>query len=103
MAKVLDFRMFVQRVVVEVHLRIESEQIAGSGHDERIDLHKRRFGGEECVVERGGQLDELVDLLSVEADGESELPRFERTDADARLDIDLRDALGRFGGDRSEE
>src|SRR6185436_12457443 len=98
-AQLLDVGMPIQRVVVEVHLRVERQQIPGRGDDQRVDLEQRRVGGEIRVVERGDDLDELVDLRAVEADAEPELPRLEWHDADARLDVDLDDLLRRLFGD----
>ena len=91
--------MAVQRVVVEVHLRVEREQIARRGDDQRVDFEQRRVGRQVGVVERRHHLDELVHLRAVEADAEPELARFERHDADARLDVDAHDLLRRLLGD----
>ena len=87
-AQFADVGVPVQRVVVEVHLRVERQQIAGGGDDQRVDFDERRVGGEKRLVERRRQLDELVHLRPVEADREPELPRLERHEADARLDVD---------------
>ena len=43
--------MAVERVVVEVHLRVEREQVAVVGDDERVDLDERRVGGDERLVD----------------------------------------------------
>ena len=49
----------VERVVVEVHLRVERQQVAGGGDDERVDLEHRRVGAPEGVVEGVQQLRDL--------------------------------------------
>ena len=69
------------------------------GDDQRVDLHHRRVGGDERVVERGRELDELVHLRAVETDAEAKLPRLEGHEADARIDMDAHDLLGRLRGD----
>src|SRR5688572_32400157 len=46
-----DVVMPVERVVVEVHLRIEREQVAALGDNQRVDLQDRRIGGDERVVQ----------------------------------------------------
>src|SRR5439155_14686578 len=95
-AQILQVRVPVQRVVVEVHLRVERQQIAGLRDDERIDLDERRVGGDERFVQRRREPDELVHLRAVEIDGEPELPRLERDEADARLDVHTDDFLRRL-------
>ena len=91
--------MPVQRVVVEVHFRVEREQVAGPGDDQRVDLDHRGIRLDEGFVQRGGQRDELVDLRSVEPDREPDLTRLERHEADPGLDMHADDLLGRRGGD----
>ncbi len=98
-AELFDVGVLVERVVVEVHLRVEREQVARRRDDERVDLDHRRVGGEKRVVQRRRELDELGDLRAVEANRKANLPCLERHDADAGLDIDLRDLVGRLLGD----
>jgi hypothetical protein len=98
-AQIFDVGVAVQRVVVKIHLRVEREQIARRRDDERVDFQQRRVGRQVGVVERRHDLHELVDLNRVEADAERELARFERHDADARLDVDTHDLFRRLLGD----
>ena len=76
--------MAVERVVVEVHLRVEREQIAVLGDDERVDFDQRRVGRLERVVDGVHQLAGLRDLRPVEAEREGELARLERRSARRR-------------------
>ncbi len=89
----------IQRVVVEVHLRVEREQVAGLGDDERVDLENRRVGRDEGVVERQHHLDALLERIAAQAEREAELLRLERLQADAWIDEDLVDLLGMLFGD----
>ena len=50
-AQLLDVRMAVERVVVEVHLRVERQQAPVFGHDQRIDLDERGVGALERLVD----------------------------------------------------
>ncbi len=87
------------RVVVEVHLRVEREEIAVFRHDQRIDFQQRRIGGDEGVVERRHDFDRLADLRPLEAEREGELARLVRGKAETRVDVFLEDLLGRLLGD----
>ena len=60
----------VQRVVVEVHLRVEREQVAALGDDQRVDLEDRRVGRDEGVVERQHHLDALLERVAGQAERE---------------------------------
>ena len=86
-AQVADVRVPKERVVVEVHLGVEGQEIARGGHDERIDLDQRRVGRDEGLVEGRHQLDGLIHLRSVEANGKSELTRFERHQPNTGFDV----------------
>ena len=77
-AQLLDVGVAEERVVVEVHLRVEREQVAVFGDDQRIDLEQRGVGGDERLVERGHQLRRLADLRPLEPERERQLARLER-------------------------
>ena len=51
-AQRLDFGVAEQRVVVERHLGVERQQVAGPGHDQRVDLDQRRVEFGKGAVER---------------------------------------------------
>src|SRR5438874_6699313 len=85
-AQLLDVWMTIERVVVEGHFRVERNEIARGRDDERVDLEERRVRGEIRHVEGRYHADERIHLCAIEADTESELPRLERHDADARID-----------------
>ncbi len=56
--------MAPQRIVVEIELGIEADDLAVLGDDERVDLQKAHVLGEEGVIEA---LDHLADLLGLVA------------------------------------
>ena len=89
----------IERVVVERHLRVEREQVAGRGDDQRIDFEQRRVGRDERLVERRHHLDGLADLVARQAELKRELPRLERLQPERRIDGRLEDAIGRLFGD----
>ena len=74
----------IQRVVVEVHLGVERQQIAALGDDERVDLEQRRVGRDERLVERQHHLGRLADLRVGEADGKRQLARLVRLQPNRR-------------------
>ena len=86
-AQILEGGVAKERVVVEGDLRVEREQVAARGDDERVDFDHRRVGGDEGVVEGGEHLDALVHLGALEADREGELAGLEGADADRRVDV----------------
>ena len=57
------------RVVVEGHLRVEREQVALLGDDQRVDLDERGVAADERAVERLQQLDRLADLRRLRGRG----------------------------------
>ncbi len=98
-AQLLDVRVAEERVVVDVHLGVERQQVAALGHDERIDLEERRVGRDERVVERTHQLDGLLDGVARQPQRERQLASLEGLQAQGRVDADLEDSLGRLLGD----
>ena len=90
------------RVIVEVDLRIERDDVAVLEDGERVDLQERAILLHEGLVESGHQADELRDrLLAVlhQAEPERELARLVRGEADRGVDEDLEDLLRRVLGD----
>ncbi len=57
-AQRLDVRVAEERVVVEAHLGVERDQLAGAGDDQRVDLDDRGVELAEGAVERGHELDD---------------------------------------------
>ena len=88
-----------ERVVVEVHLRVERQQVAVGGHDQRVDLDHRRVGALERLVEREHQLGGLAGLRGVQAQRKRQLASLERHQAGARADVLLEDAVRRLRRD----
>ena len=88
----------VEGVVVEAHLGVEREHVALRGGHERVDLHHRRVGLHEGLVDRQHQLDRLGHQRRVEADAEGQLPGLERLQAHGGIDVRLPDEVGRLVG-----
>ena len=83
-AHVLDVRVAEEGVVVERHLRVEREQVAFFGHDQRIDLDERGVGFNEGVPHGGHQLPGLRDLRALQTERKGELARLEVAQARRR-------------------
>ena len=66
--------MTVQRVVVEVHLRVERNHTPVAGHHERIDLDEACVEICERLVHCRQQLDGRSDLFAFQAKTEGDLP-----------------------------
>ena len=78
-AQLLEVGMAVERVVVEVHLRVEREQVAVFGDDERVDLESEASVADERVVERRSSASPALPTCApFEAERERELARLER-------------------------
>ena len=93
-AQVAQIGMPIERVVVEDDLRVERQQIAALGQDQRVDLDHRRVGLDERLVDRVEQLHQLVGRARAEAHAERQLARLKRDDARARIDLLAQDLLG---------
>ena len=50
-AKLFDVLVAIERVVVEIHLRVERVDLVVAGYEERIDFGKRRIRVLECLVQ----------------------------------------------------
>src|SRR5690606_36595655 len=99
----------VKRVVIEVHLRIQRDHIAATGHDQRVDFNKARVCIDNGVVKRHDELDRGIDLLAFEAEAEGYPARMERHNAGRRINAyhedffrclfgDFLDVHSAFGG-----
>ncbi len=91
--------MPVQRVVVEVHLRVEREHRARAGEDQRVDLGKRGIGFPERPVQRLQDLARLGRRRGRDADGAGEVVGLVILQSGGRIAVDLVDLLGRARGD----
>ena len=90
--------MSEEGVVVERHLRVEGEQVAFLGDDQRIDLDERGVGFDKGLPHRVHQLPRLRNLGPVETERERELARLEPAQADAGIDELFEDAIRCFFG-----
>jgi hypothetical protein len=88
-----------ERVVVEADLRVECEQVAALGQDERVDLDHRGVGLDERAVERVQQLGQLVGGSRFEPHAEGQSACLEREDARAAVDLGLENLFRMRGCD----
>ena len=98
-AQFLDVLVAEQRVVVEVHLGVERDDVAGAGDHQRVDLDQRGVEIGERLVEGEHELDAGVDLLAFHLQAEGDLAAVERLDAGGRVDRHLEDLLRRLRRD----
>jgi hypothetical protein len=108
-AHLLDVAVAEQRVVVEIDLGIERQDLAGTRHHQRIDLDDRGIEAAERLVHAEHELDRGTDLLALELQAEGEAAGVEPSHAGHRIDrhlenfirglvrdlLDLHAALGR--------
>src|SRR5208282_6526212 len=78
-----------QRIVVERHFGIKSEDPVILGHDKRIDLDHGGIEIAERSVAAKDAGDSAAHLLQSEAQTEGELPRLKSLEANRRLDHNL--------------
>src|SRR5690606_38678222 len=97
-AHVLDILVPEQRVVVEVHLGVERDHVAGAGNDQRVDLDDRGVKAGEGLVHRQHELGRRLDLLALQAEAEGDPAGVMRLHAGGRVDGNLEDLLGVLGG-----
>ena len=93
-AKFFDVGVTVERVVVEVHLAIERDDLVITGDDEGVDLGERAVGLDKAGVERLEDLGRGADCLALEAEREGELAALVVGEAERWLDGDGVDELG---------
>ena len=86
-------------VVVEVHLGIQRDDIAGAGHHQRVDLDDRAIEFDEGLVHGQDELGAGADLAALKAEAEGDLARMEGLDAGGGIDVDLQDLFRLLGGD----
>ena len=91
-----DVWVAVERVVVEIHLGVERQQIAVNRHHQRIDLEHRRIAPQHGVVERREQLERGFHRLAFEPEAERQFARMKCLAAACRIDGDGDDLLRRF-------
>jgi hypothetical protein len=95
-AQRLDVLVAVKRVVVEIDLGVEADDLAILGHDQRVDFQKAHVLGDECLVEA---LDHLADLLggvAFQLQGGGDLVSDIGRVTDGRLDLEGLDLFRRL-------
>ena len=83
--------MAEQRVVVEAHLRVQRDNLAGAGHHQRVDLDDRAIQRQERAIHRLHETAERRDLLAGEPERVGQPPAVERRQAGRRIDAEARD------------
>ena len=73
-------------VVVEVHLRVERDDLPLDRDHERVDLGERGVGRDVGGVERRREADEAVDAVALQPHPEREPARLERQEPGERVD-----------------
>src|SRR5215471_3788926 len=95
----LDVGMAEHRVVVERHLGVERQDLAGLRHQERIDFCQRSVGLDIGAKERRHERDALLEALPGQTQREGELARLKREHAERRIERLADDRGGILGSD----
>ncbi len=88
-----------QRVVVEVELGVERQQLAVLGDDQRVDLDQRGILVDEQAVQTAEELIETLDLFAVEIELEAQSAALPRGQPGHRVDEHGVDLFRRRRGD----
>src|SRR5690606_2061176 len=96
-AQLDDLGLPVERVVVEIHLGVERDQIAPFGDHQRIDLDQAGVELGERAADAAHERYRLAHLAALEPEGERDPAAVERLEADHRVEADPDDLLGRLG------
>ena len=89
--------MAVERVVVEIHLGVEAEQIAIARHHQGIDFDQARVLGLEDARQIADHLDALLDLLALKAQREGDAASVKTGKARSWIDGQGDDFFRRLG------
>ena len=84
--------MTEDRVVVEVDLAVEREELVVLGGDEGIDLQQRSVRIDVSLVKPDHELHRFIDLRWLQSEREGKLARLIGLEADRRVDISLLDS-----------
>ena len=90
--------MAEERIIVEVDLGVEGEELVVFGCDKGVDLDQRGVGFDVGLVKAQKELDGVVNLRRFETQRKGQLARLPTAKADGRIDRLLEDGLGCFGG-----
>ena len=88
--------MPVQRVVVEIHLGVEADDLAVLGHHQRIDFQKAHVLGDKGVVEAFDHRAALLDLVAPQLECGRDLIADIARIARRRFDLKRRDLVRRL-------
>ena len=98
-AKFFDVLVTVERVVVEIHFRVERIDFIVAGDEEWIDFRKRGVGVFERPVERNHELHGIINQLRRQPEAESETARLEPLKTKPWFNVVPQDRLRIFGSD----
>src|SRR5215475_4562742 len=93
------FFVAVERVVVEIDLRVQRVKLAVFGQKEGVDFEERGVHFNERPIEREHELRGLADQLRRQAQAERQIAPLERLHPDGRIDVFLQYHFGRLGRD----
>ena len=88
--------MAVERVRVEVHLRVEADHVALARDDERIDLEHAHVFGDEGLVELVDQRHALLHLIALKTERIGDLAPVKAADARRRINIEAQNLFRRL-------
>ena len=91
--------MAIDRVAVKAEFRVQNFQIAGVGHDQRVDLQHLHVFVDEGLVELTHQLDALLYLRAFKAEREGNAAAVIRLIAGGRIDGERQDLFRGLCGD----
>ena len=88
-----------QRVVLDVDLRVERDEVAVARDDQRVDLDQARILFQVQAVQRLRDARELLDLLACEPEAERQHAALRRLQPCGRVHVHADDLLRRVRGD----
>src|SRR6516225_6597410 len=86
----------VERVVVERNLGIQTNDLAGFGHDQRIDLKQAHVLGQKSLVEPRQHVFGLLGLLAVKTENPRHVARMMRHETGRGIDRETHDLVRRL-------
>src|SRR5438552_4061785 len=96
-AQFLDIFMPVERIVIEVHFRVQRVDFVVAGDEEGIDFGKRRVHVFKRLVQADHELRRIVNQLRSQTQTKSKPARLKGLDPESGFDVFLQDEIGTFG------
>ena len=85
--------MTIQRVVIKAHLRIQRQQITGTGDHQRIDLNQAGIKRGESAIEAAKEFRQLLCRCAADAHDICQTTAMMRLQTGRRIDIDRENLL----------